>query len=347
MILTKYGIEMMGFTEYPESDSLEVHFGIIRVYSLQGVNFKPDSTSSYSEIVGFGENCTVAISHSINKACQLLTGDDFIDEDEEEWIKKKKITSPFVLIYFKEFQARTLNSGHRKEHDGNIYTYDAFPDGKLDIQKWEKESLPSIVTALTVHFSTSERPVALLPVERTVFGTTDTGATLFDIKLTGSATLVVSSGKTAEEINESLANSSNLFNKLTYKSSRHIYSALNESDRLKQFISYFMFIERYAHSQFKLLNYDNDAHTVFNLPERVSESAKLFFESRFEDSKNLAQRFHWCAILAWQQLNDQDVKDFLDIKKIRDKLTHGEDVEESELPVEKIKTLALKLLGTK
>ena len=346
MILTNYAKEMMGFTEFPESDSLEIHFGIIRVYSLQGVNFKPDGEPIHSEVFGFGDNCAVAVSNSINEACQLLTGDDFIDKNEEEWLKKKKATPPFILIYFRELQSRTLNGGHRKEHDGSIYTYDAFPEGKKDIRKWEKESLPSIFTALIVHFSRLDRPTSLLPVERSIFGTTSSGSTLFDIKLTGNATVIVSSGKTTEEINESLEKSSALLSKLTYKSSRHIYSALNESDRLKQFMSYFLFLERHTHSQFKSLSYENNAHVAFNAPERVSQSSKLFFESRFNDSKNLAQRFHWCAILAWQQLNDQDVKDFLDLKKVRDKLTHGEDIEESELPVEKAKLLALKLLGT-
>ncbi len=345
MTLTKYGKEKMGFTEFPESDSLEILFGIIRVYSLQGVNFKPDSELTHSEVFGFGDNCVVAVSNSINEACQLLTGDNLIEDSEEEWIKQKKATPPFVLIYFKEFQTRILNGGHRKEHDGCIYTYDAFPEGKKDIKKWEKESLPIIFTALTVHFSKLDRPTSLIPVERSIFGTTNSGSTLFDIKLTGSATLIVSSGKTTEEINESLEKSSALLSKLTYKSSRHIYSALNEPDRLKQFMSYFLFLERHTHSHFKSLSYKKNAHAVFNVPERVSQSSKLFFESRFNDSKNLAQRFHWCAILVWQQLNDQDVKDFLDIKKIRDKLTHGEDIEESELPVEKAKLLTLKLLG--
>jgi len=348
MILTNYAKEMMGFAEYPETDSLDIRFGIIRVYSLQGINFKPDSSPMHSEVFGFGDNCVVAVSNSINEASLLLTGDDFFDEDEdeEEWIKKKKVAPPFVLIYFKEFQSRTLNGGHRKEHNGSMFTYDAFPEGKEDIRKWEKEELPSIYTALIVQFSRLDRPASLLPVERSIFGTTSTGSTLFDIKLTGNATGFVSSGKTTEEINESLVKSSALLSALTYKSSRHIYSALNESDRLKQFMSYFLFIERHTHSQFKSLNYENNAHTAFNAPERICQTSKLFFESRFNDSRNLAQRFHWCAILAWQQLNDQDVNDFLEIKKVRDKLTHGEDIEESELPVEKAKLLALKLLGT-
>jgi len=346
MILTNYAKEKMGFSKFPESDVLDVHFGIIRVYSLQGVSFKPDSSPMHSEVIGFGENCTVAVSNSINEACQLLTGDSFTDEDEEEFLKKKKAAPPFVLIYFREFKSRTLSGGYRKEHDGSVYTYDAFPDGKEDIRTWEKESLPNIFTALIVHFSKLDRPASLLPIERSIFGTTGAGATLFDMKLTGSASLIVSAGKTPEEINSALQKSSTLTSALSYKSCRHIHSALNESDRLKQFMGYFLFLERHTHSQFKLLSFEDNAHAVFNAPERVSQTAKVFFESRFNDSKNLAQRFHWCAILAWSQLNDQDVQAFLDIKKVRDKLTHGEDIEESGLPVEKAKMLALKLLGT-
>jgi hypothetical protein len=71
----------------------------------------------------------------------------------------------------------------------------------------------------------------------------------------------------------------------------------------------------------------------------------MFFEDRFNDAKNLAQRFHWCAITAWPQIDDQDVVDFLDIKRSRDKLAHGEDILEPELPVEKARNLALKILG--
>ena len=50
---------------------------------------------------------------------------------------------------------------------------------------------------------------------------------------------------------------------------------------------------------------------------------------------------------AWGQLGDKDVCDFLELKKVRDKLAHGEHIEESDLPVEKAKMLGLKLLGTK
>jgi hypothetical protein len=134
---------------------------------------------------------------------------------------------------------------------------------------------------------------------------------------------------------------------LTKNVCRNFYAALNEPDRLKQFLGYFQFIERFTHSTFKSLNYNNDVKKIFNVPERVIEPSSKFFERIFLDSKNLAQRFNWCAIIAWEDIAESDVNCFLEAKEVRDKLSHGEYVEESALPVEKVKILSLKLLGTK
>jgi hypothetical protein len=336
----------MGFSEYPESDVLEIQFGIVRVFSVQGLNFHPNSSKTISDVVKFGENCTVVVSNSLNEGCRLLTGEAFVDEGEEGWIEKKKTRPPFVLIYFKEFCTRTLKGGRRKEHEGCIITYDAFPEGKQDIRKWEKESLPNVVTSLVAHLSTLERPVNLVPVERAISGTTSEGVTLFDIKMTGSANVVVSSGKRPEDINNALLSSAEVFGQLEYKASRHFYSALNEKDRLKQFLSYFLFIERTTHKCFKSLDYKANARPIFNISSRLDISGSHFFEQRFSDSKNLAQRFNWCALLAWKTLNDSDIVDFNELKKTRDLLSHGEDIAESDLPVEKARKLASKILGT-
>lgn len=216
MILTKFGKELMGFTEYPETDSIEIHFGIIKAYSLRGMMFEKDCEIKQSEVVSFGHNCAVTLSQSINEACKLLTGNVFAD-DEEKWLSDKKAIPPFALIYFREKMPRVMRGGYRQEKDGYIYTYDAIPEGKIDIKNWENESLPNIVTALTVHLSTLERQVDLVPVERSVFGTTKEGKTLFDLKLTGSASAHVSSPQSLEEINSSLERSEKLFSGLTDK----------------------------------------------------------------------------------------------------------------------------------
>lgn len=346
MQFSNHFLEQIGYSEYPNSDVLEIQFSIIRVYSVRGIVFSPESPRTLSNVVEFGSNCTAMISNSLNESCQTLTGHNFTDEDEDQWIKEKKVKPPFAVVHFKEFQTRILKGGKRREYEGDIFTYDAFPDGKADIRKWEKESLPSVLTALVVNLSTLERPVNLVPVERAILGTTVDGAGVHDMKITGSISLTTSSGKNSTDISTLLTKSSETFNTLEYKTSRHFYSALNEKDRLKQFLSYFLFIERTTHSQFKKLNYENDVSATFNVPQRLLESGELFFKERFEDSKYLAQRFHWCAILAWDWLDDDDVVDFLDLKKTRDKLSHGEDIAEADLPVEKARVLASKILGT-
>ena len=104
---------------------------------------------------------------------------------------------------------------------------------------------------------------------------------------------------------------------------------------------------RDRHSTFKRLSYNSDAKLVFNIPQRINQPISRFFENIFTDSKNLAQRFHWCAIIGWPNIEEDDINKFLEVKKIRDRLSHGEHVEESELPVGKVKELALKILGTK
>jgi hypothetical protein len=346
LTLSKYAIEAMGYKEFPETDVIELHFGILKAYSLRGMIFESDYEERKSKVIALSDSCTVAIAQSINEASKLLTGDTFTD-DEEKWISDKKANPPFLLIYFRESLPREIRGGYRQEKDGYILTYDAFPDGKKEIINWENDNVPGIVTSLIVNLSTLERQVELIPIERSVFGITKEGSTLFDVKVTGSASAYVSSPKSIEKINASLENSKGLIPVLTKDVCRNFYVALNEPDRMKQFLGYFQFIERYTHSTFKSLNYNNDVKAIFNVPERINESISKFFEKMFTDSKNLAQRFQWCAITVWKNIEESDVNCFLEAKEIRDKLSHGEFVEEAKLPVEKVKKLSLKLLGTK
>ncbi len=344
MILTKYGIEMLGFSDFPETDVLEIQFGILLLYSIQGMNFNASSSECISEVVKYGENCSVVVSNSLNEACKRLTGEEF-NEDEDEWIEKKKTTPPFVLIHFKEISKRTLRGGRRQQHEGCILTYDAFPEHREQIEKWEKESLPSVVTTLVVHLSTLEAPIDLALVERVVSGLTEDGVTVFDMKMSGNVSLNISSKRTSSDINRMLSLSEKTYKTFEHRTSQHFYAALIEKDKLKQFLSYFLFIERSTHSGFKKINYEKNVSSIFKVPRKLNESGHKFFKERFNESRNLAQRFHWCAILSWQNIDDNDVTDFFEIKKIRDKLAHGEDISERDLPIDKTRKLAAKIIG--
>jgi len=341
MMLSIYAIEAMGYNEYPLTDHIEVNFGILRAYSLRGMVFEQDCEAEKSEVVSLTNRCTVVIAQSINEASKKLVGDIFV-EDEEKWLSDNKVNPPFLLIYFREAYPTELRGGYRKEEDGCLYTYDAFPEGKKEIKEWEDEAIPSIVTSLTVNLSTLERQVDLVFIERSIFGITSKGQILFDLKVTGSASFSLSFPKSLEGINTSLEKSKELLPFLTKDVCMHFYAALNEPDKMKKFLGYFQCIERHTHSTYKSLDYSK----AFNVPDRVKESMMKFSEKIFKNSDDLSKCFYLCSMIAWEKIEDSDVACFLEIKDIRNKLSHGGHVEEKELPVDEAKALALKLLGT-
>jgi len=338
-------IEKMGYSKYPDDDEMSVKFSVQRVYSLQGLNFEKESESLISTVFQFGKQCKIVIAESVNKAANEICGEDYA-ENEEEWVTDKKGRPPYLLVCFEESEEHILKGGYRQNNEDHILTYDAFQDGKQEIKKWESEELPSIITSLTVHFSTADFQVKLVSLDRSVYGKTKDGKTLFDLKMTGSMSAFVSRQKSTTEIDSSLNKSKDLYSFLDQKTSRHIFMALEEPDRLKQFLYYFLFIERFTHSQFKKIDYDNCAKDMFNIPARINIVGMEFFKERQLDAKNLAQRFQWCTLLLWGEINDSDVTSFKKLKRTRDLISHGENVKESTLPTEEIRTLALKLLGS-
>lgn len=338
-------IEKMGYSKYPDDDVLSVKFAVQRVYSVQGINFEKESELLKSAVFQFGKQCKVVIADSVNNAANEICGEDYA-ENEDEWVKEKKGHPPYLLVCFEENEEHILKGGYRQEEEGYILTYDEFKDGKQEIKKWEAEELPNIITSLTVHLSEPDLQIKLVSLDRSVYGKTKDDKTLFDIKMSMSATGFVSRPKSTVDINLSLKKSTNLYSSLDQKTSRHIFMALEEPDRLKQFLYYFLFIERFTHSQFKKIDYDSCAQNMFNIPARMNVVGMEFFKERQLDAKNLSQRFQWCSLLLWSEINDNDVTSFKKLKKTRDLISHGENVIESTLPVEEIRILALKLLGS-
>jgi len=344
MQVSSSAIESMGYSKYSDDDELLVKFTVQRVYSLQGINFEKESELLKSAVFQFGKQCKVVIADSVNKAANEICEEDYA-ENEEEWVKEKKARPPYLFVCFEENEEHILKGGYRQEKEDHILTYDEFKNGKQEIKKWEVEELPSIITSLTVHLSEPDLQIKLVSLDRSVYGKTKDYKTLFDLKMSISATGFVSRPKSTVDINLSLKKSTNLYSSLDQKTSRHIFMALEEPDRLKQFLYYFLFIERFTHSQFKKIDYDKCAQNMFNIPARMNVVGMEFFKERQLDAKNLSQRFQWCSLLLWSEINDSDVTSFKRLKKTRDLITHGENVTESTLPVEEIRTLALKLLG--
>jgi hypothetical protein len=119
---------------------------------------------------------------------------------------------------------------------------------------------------------------------------------------------------------------------------------MQESDMLKRFIYYFLVIEVITHKTFKELDYNARISQLNNIPLRIESSVTELLIERQKEARNLSERFIWCAMLKWQEINDADITQFKIIKRFRDNIYHGEEVAETSLPVNSAKRLALKLL---
>lgn len=348
--LSRSLIEASGFIEYPVEDSLDILFRVMQVYSVSGVRFGKESGVLTTEVISFGKSCSVVITNSIDDASLKLIGEPYFnkDGDEAKFIKEKEVFPPFLIVYFKESKAKILQGGYRKEADGNIYLYDGFPEGKVEIKTWIREELPSIIVSLMVQFSSDDAPVNLVPVHRAIFGKTKDGKSVFDIKAQASSPeLTISKNHNAGELETLVKQSANLCSKVNTNEIRNLYSAFNEKDKLKQFLSYFHFVERFTHKNFETLSEKPDLSTILQIPDRLESSGDEFFKGQFRESKNILQRFNWCALVAWENVTDDDMDFFKEAKTLRDKISHGAQYDVTTLPVRKLRNLAFKLVRTK
>ena len=346
MDLSKELIKNMGFKEFPDSDVLEVRFNIIKVYFLRGLSFEDDCEGKISEVITLFDRCTVAIAQSVNDASNLLAGNVFFD-DEKKWLAESQAKPPFLLIYFNGKNSIELKGGYRQEINGCINTYDAFHNRNKEIEEWEERLLPSIITSLTINLSTLDMQVDLVPIKSITFGVTKEDIIVLDSKFIGNFLFYTPYKKNINEINNCLKKSKDMLPTLINDICKSFYAALNEPDRMKKFLFYFQFLERYTHSTYKTINYNDNAKRIFKFPQHINEKGFELFKEIFNKKKNITQRFNWCSIISWSNIGNNDVEIFIEAKKIRDKISHGEYVKEQDLPVDKVEKLALKILGTK
>jgi hypothetical protein len=81
-----------------------------------------------------------------------------------------------------------------------------------------------------------------------------------------------------------------------------------------------------------------------NISGQDTRKYDLFLKNLSPRRENLAQKFLWCSIFSWSQISGDDISSFSKVKKMRDKLAHGVEVDESSLPIEEAKKLSLKLI---
>ncbi|SFO38482.1 hypothetical protein [Nitrosospira briensis] len=343
MGLSSYLLGQMGFELIPENKQIEAYFKSLNVYEIRGISSDKKSPLIPGKLKKITSDFSFSIGDSVNAVCNVLIGDEFAD-DEEKWRSETKSTPPYLIVLTSLTKPAFCTYGYWKHENNEIITYDCFSEAKQSLQKEENKKTSALVTSLSVVLSSDDRIVSFLPVSREVIAETNHGERLRDFKLSVSAEGYGSMSVTAEALSAKIDSALSLYDGMHSKVGYFFDLAMREKDKLKAFIYYFLVIEIHTHNTFKEIDYCAKFTDLHNLSERIEKSAREFFVDSQKESKNILQRFIWCSILKWSEVRDSDIDAFKALKKIRDKIYHGEEVAEKFLPIPRARSLALKLL---
>ncbi|WP_456378829.1 hypothetical protein [Thiolapillus sp.] len=337
-------LEKIGFQKIPDETVIKAQFRSVIVYEARGIiSDKGDpidpSFLEYSE----GE-VSLSLGDSVNEICRVLIDDDFTD-DENEWEKERKTTPPYLVVVTKCPEEFVCSDGYWKNDGEKIVTHDCFPEGRESLRLLEREKTSGVVSSLSALLSSDQYPVVFIKVHREVFAETNLNMRLIDSwgSLSGEGHILskIDNENLSDKIRYAFSLADSIYPRVGYFFSL----AVNEKDRLKKYLYLFLAIEIHIHKTFKELIGDPDLTIPRITPSRISGFARLFdIKEPIQKAKNIFCRFMWCSILQWDDVNNSDVKKFITLKKTRDRIYHGEDVEEKTLPIGEAQSLALKII---
>lgn len=320
-MLTNYAKELMGFKPIPKGAAISARFHAVHVLAIEGITADPDTSAQVRAEV-HGVSFQLAVGASLNATARHLLDDDYA-EDEAAWTKEHSCSPPYALVHLGPTAAFTCTSGHAQEREGAILTYDAFSPAKEELRAAAETVLPSVITALACTLSSPQHRVRLTKVDSVVFGRTDAGATVQDIRVTMSATATVAKRVDSHSLSEGVARATVLAASLNPKVARFYHLGLEEKDPLKRFLYFFLAVEVETHAAFATIDHHSALASLVIADERTRGVALPFFDEQREHWKTLRERFAWCVVCRWTHLSRSDVEDFLRLKRVRDDIAHG------------------------
>lgn len=211
-----------------------------------------------------------------------------------------------------------------------------------DIQKSNRSYVQSLLAALHI---TSPNDTSAKTLVDCVLFYRDDGKPIFCYEIEGHATAHVASPITQDLANEAARFASQLSRGHFYSDViRLISKSMNlNSDQLLSFLSAWAALEIFISKTFK--EYENllfehvESSSIQAHPEVIKRMRDVM-----SDKFRLADKFAIIAGALGKEDVDADLKTFADLKKVRDKLLHGKNVQIRSLPCETTRNLASKYL---
>jgi len=334
-------MEGMGLRRIEPGETIVGRFFSIHVFEVQG--FIVDAGTVHTQEAQMEEvRYRFGIGASVNSLCQALLGDDFVP-DEADWAKEHSCTPPYVIVLVGPTSEHACAAEYVKVDGSEISTYEGFRPARQELHSIEAKVLPAVASALSYVFNAADRPVRFRFVTKAVSGRTSEGKTIHDFRIDVRASGYASRPLSAEDLVRSSQLSAALARRINPKVSRFFHLALEEGDSLKKFLYFFLAIEIETHAAFASIDHDAELRERVRTEGRLARSSNDFLKRQRERWTTLMDRFMWCALTVWTNLDDVDIDDFKMLKRLRDEIAHGSISSPPESSVSLAQRLAQKL----
>lgn len=335
-------IEAMGFRPVEPDGQIVATFQMASVYEVRGVVAAFDTPVSVGGSLD-DHSYSLAVGNSVNDVAKLVCGDE-LNSDEAAWRDKNGSAPPYLVLRVGPTHSYACSSGFcRTEPDGTLITYQAFDDARVELSDAEVAVTSRVLPAVRTCLGGATDLIRLLPLGREFFGTTPEGVRVHDVRFSAGGVGHVAKRFDAEVMASGLEGAVRWAPALNPKSSRILHLASCEDDPMKRFLYFFMAIEVLTHSTFNGIDHDAKLSELIAFPSRLSRHPYQLLLSQQKDAKSLRSRFVWAAHCAWPDLHDEDVDEFVRLKKVRDEIAHGSITQPPADAVLSVEMLALKL----
>jgi hypothetical protein len=343
MGITEAGLEGIGFVRIPENTTITCKFHIAYVYAIRGIKLNEIYPTGESEIININDQVRCMIGNNLNEMSVTMFNDSWT-ENYENWNDKYNSFPPYLLVGVSSLESYKCSEGYWRTIDEHLMTYNCFMEPKRNLVKYADSIVPNIVTSVLIEFNKKFENIEIDSLEKQIFGKTNEGKNLSDIFIETSADISIISNLEKNDIEEIFSDVKDKYNEISSKVSSLICRSFGEKNQFMKFLNLYQALEIHTHSTYKKLNFEKYCDMQYSYPSHMSSIAKQHLIKSFDTCKNLTDRFISCSLIEWTQLNENDVSIFKKIKKIRDALSHGERVNDNDLPIKELDMLLHKIL---
>lgn len=334
-------IESMGFRQIESGEVFVATFSSLHAFEIQGFTLEQGTIFTHDAQMQ-GHSYRIAVSTSVNSACHALLGDELVN-DEPAWVKEHDCTPPYLLLLVGPTSEHGCKDGYVKIDDSGVTTIEAFVPATDELRSIEAKVVPAVLSALSCVFNNLSITVRLRFLSRDVFGWTVDDRILHDIWFKVRGLGYISKALSNQELETSIEHSTNLAERLNPKVSRFFHLALAEDDPLKRFLYFFLAVEIETHATFRSIDHGARLTSMIQTEARLEATSKDFFNRQREKWTALKERFVWCSLCEWTNLDDSDIRTFTELKKIRDDIAHGSIASPPESSIASVQYLAEKI----